>query len=271
MNRAIVLISCLLAAAGIAAYTHFSERSGDQTPVYTAQVLQRPTDPAAPSAPVLPPQKAAATPGDRASLARELQRELKRVGCYSGEISGVWTTSSRMAMKAFTDHANATLPIDNPDYILLSLVQGHKGTVCGAPCPTGQTATEVGRCVPAAVLAKSAVNPIPAETKAEQPAEKSIATAGAVVPATVAAATALVPTAPAIVPKAEPKAPFDDRTHPAAVAPPPKETKTGRPERFARRHGRVPSAGVYEPRSRRHATARPPRFVRNLMRTLGFR
>ena len=46
---------------------------------------------------------------------------------HGGEISGVWTTSSRMAMKAFTDRVNASLPIDAPDYILLSLVQRHEG------------------------------------------------------------------------------------------------------------------------------------------------
>src|SRR5262245_28554531 len=46
---------------------------------------------------------------DHASLARSLQRELKRVGCYHGEINGVRTASTRQAMKAFTELANARL------------------------------------------------------------------------------------------------------------------------------------------------------------------
>ena len=62
-------------------------------------------------------------PGDEGSLAQQLQRELARVGCYDGQINGVWTTSTRQAMKAFLARVNATLPIHQPDGILLALVQ----------------------------------------------------------------------------------------------------------------------------------------------------
>ncbi len=104
-------------------------------------------------------QRAVAVPNDRASLARALQRELQRVGCYDGEISGNWSTSTRMAMKAFTDRVNASLPTDAPDYILLSLVQRHEGRACGTGCPTGQLQSDEGRCVPSAVLAKASPKP----------------------------------------------------------------------------------------------------------------
>ena len=77
-------------------------------------------------------------PRGRDAIERQLQKELRRVGCYSGELNGVWTTSTRRAMQAFTDRVNAVLPIDQPDGILLALVQGHPGKVCGAPCPVGQ-------------------------------------------------------------------------------------------------------------------------------------
>src|SRR5438552_5226883 len=40
---------------------------------------------------------------DRPWLGRELQRELARVGCYEGELNGIWTPAARKAMKAFTD------------------------------------------------------------------------------------------------------------------------------------------------------------------------
>ena len=120
VSRAIVLVACLFAAAGVAAYTYYSEQRASQTPVYTVLVPQRPPEPAAPpaapsAAPQGAPQKAAVIPGDRASITRELQRELKRVGCYGGDINGIWTTSSRMAMKSFIDAVNAALPIDTPD------------------------------------------------------------------------------------------------------------------------------------------------------------
>lgn len=91
----------------------------------------------------------------RAALASDLQRELQRVGCYGGEINGGWTTSTRHAMQTFMDRVNASLPIDEPDFILLTLVQGHKGQVCGATCPRGQAADTLGRCMPEAVLASA--------------------------------------------------------------------------------------------------------------------
>src|SRR5262249_30583461 len=70
--------------------------------------------------------KAQPVPRDRDSLARELQKELKRVGCYEGELNGVWTPATRAAMKTFTDRINATLPVDEPDPILFTLVQGQQ-------------------------------------------------------------------------------------------------------------------------------------------------
>lgn len=91
----------------------------------------------------------------RAELARDLQRELSRAGCYGGEINGAWTAPTRRAMAAFMERVNASLPIDEPDYILLTLVQGQSGVVCGATCPSGQGMAEDGRCVPQAVIAQA--------------------------------------------------------------------------------------------------------------------
>jgi hypothetical protein len=91
-------------------------------------------------------------PTDRPALARELQRELRRVGCYDGEINGVWTTSTRMAMKAFNDRVNAQLPIEAPDPVLLTLLQARKEPACGVPCPPGEAAAGDGRCLPTALI-----------------------------------------------------------------------------------------------------------------------
>jgi hypothetical protein len=100
--------------------------------------------------------KPAIMPGDRVGLARELQRELRRVGCYEGAIDGTWSPGSRRAMKAFTDRVNASLPIDQPDYILLRLLQSSPERVCGVACPVGQGLSGDGRCLPDAVLAQAA-------------------------------------------------------------------------------------------------------------------
>jgi hypothetical protein len=97
-------------------------------------------------------------PGDaetRAVLARDLQQELKRVGCYGGDITGTWTPSTKRAMAAFMDRVNATLPVEEPDYILLTLVQGHTAAACGAGCRSGEVLSEGGRCLPQAVVAQA--------------------------------------------------------------------------------------------------------------------
>ena len=101
-------------------------------------------------------QQAIVVPDDAVSLVREVQRELRRVGCYDREINGIWTTSSRMATQMFTERINAKLPIDKPDAVLLSLLQSQTGVVCGKSCPSGQAIDAGGRCIPAALLSTTA-------------------------------------------------------------------------------------------------------------------
>lgn len=94
-----------------------------------------------------------AVPRDRAGLGLELQRELRRVGCYDGELHGVWTPATRRAMAAFTERINALLPTEEPDHILLALLRGHEARACGVACPAAQVLATDGRCMPAAILA----------------------------------------------------------------------------------------------------------------------
>jgi Putative peptidoglycan binding domain len=90
-------------------------------------------------------------PRDIASLTREIQRELKRLGCYDGEANGRWNAQSRLAMQAFVDRVNAKLPVERPDYVLLRLAQGHQGTACGptASAPSPPALLREGRVPPA--------------------------------------------------------------------------------------------------------------------------
>lgn len=102
------------------------------------------------------------TPTDvmaRAGLVRDLQRELRRVGCYSGAMSGVWSPASKRAMSAFTERVNASLPVEEPDYVLLSLLKSQPGLVCGSTCPPGQVSVGGGQCQPRAVLARAGRSP----------------------------------------------------------------------------------------------------------------
>jgi Putative peptidoglycan binding domain len=131
--------------------------------------------PASPEVVVLAPRGgSAASPtwrspwSDRLPLAQQLQRELARVGCYDGEINGVWTPATRRALKAFMDRVNAALPTEAPDRIQLALVEAARERVCGAACSAGETLAE-GRCIPNVVLArrKFAPNALPANARAD--------------------------------------------------------------------------------------------------------
>lgn len=108
-------------------------------PVPASRNAMRPTDEAA-----------------RYNLARDIQTELRRVGCYDGHIDGDWGPAVKRAMKSFTDRVNAVLPLEQPDYILLTLVKGHVNKACGAGCAPGEVAAEGGRCVPKGVIAQPA-------------------------------------------------------------------------------------------------------------------
>ena len=129
--------------------------------------------------PLPPPTSGGPIPKDRDTLTRELQKELRRVGCYDGEIHGAWTQSTRRAMKAFTDRVNASLPIDEPDAVLFTLVKAQRDSVCGQPCPAGQGLSTEGRCLPNAILAKALRKGAPATATANASSEKaSTATSG---------------------------------------------------------------------------------------------
>jgi hypothetical protein len=73
-----------------------------------------------------------ASPPVTHAIVRNLQSELRRVGCYNGRIDGDWGPASRFAMATFTRSVNAALPTDKPDHVLLALVQRHAGSACGA-------------------------------------------------------------------------------------------------------------------------------------------
>jgi hypothetical protein len=100
---------------------------------------------------------AAGPPLDPPALIREIQRELRRIGCYRGQVNGVWTPSVRLAMKALNDRVNASLPVDQPDPVLLAMAQSQEAETCTASCPAGQARGADGRCLPSALVAGIAV------------------------------------------------------------------------------------------------------------------
>lgn len=94
-------------------------------------------------------------PMERHELVSQIQRELARVGCYGGDIDGIWGGASKRAVSTFVDRVNATLPTTNPDIVLLTLARAQPAGTCGPDCPAGQEFHSDGRCVPSALLAQS--------------------------------------------------------------------------------------------------------------------
>jgi hypothetical protein len=145
--------SLILMSAGVGALAlpFFLERAGTDTSVAgVPEVAVVPSTRAS-----LPPSPSPdeAVPPDRQGLARALQRELRRVGCYQGEITAAWGPQAQGAMRAFTERVNATLPVTEPDDILLRLLRAHRGLACAAPCPAGQAAPGDGHCLPSSITA----------------------------------------------------------------------------------------------------------------------
>ncbi len=105
--------------------------------------------------PELPPQApkpepAAATvlgSDDRERLIRDIQEELKRVGCYSGDTDGLWGANSRGAVTNFSRSSGAGLASDEPNLSLLRLLRTFAPRVCPLQCAEGQAVRD-GFCVP---------------------------------------------------------------------------------------------------------------------------
>ncbi len=92
----------------------------------------------------------------RYELARNIQRELRRVGCYWGRIDGSWGMGSKRSMGEFMERVNAALPLEEPDIVFLSLLKAHPSETCGRSCPAGQSLDGAGRCLPDVILAQKA-------------------------------------------------------------------------------------------------------------------
>lgn len=118
---------------------------------------------------------------DDRSLARAVQRELKRAGCYDGPINGAWSPSTRRAMAEFTGLVNARLPVDHPDPILLVLLETHDKVSCGAgaagaapPARKGEVASIADEAPPAPARASASVDQ-PSDSAQDAPRRATLA------------------------------------------------------------------------------------------------
>lgn len=153
------------------------------------------TGPARVVAAVSVPQKSDSSQPD---LARALQRELKRVGCYAGEVDGDWGPGSRRALHAFIERMNSAIPADEPELIHLTLVRGYPGNACrtitpnqpsvlptaqtgglitaARPTPVSGPAISAARPTAAPVSAPSVARAAPTTTIIAEPVENATVT-----------------------------------------------------------------------------------------------
>jgi Caspase domain len=79
----------------------------------------------------------AAGPSSLAETGRMLQAELKRVGCYDGELSGEWNIASRRAMDAFNQRVGTTFDSRTATLDALGAVRDKLDRVCPLSCGRG--------------------------------------------------------------------------------------------------------------------------------------
>jgi hypothetical protein len=142
-----------------------------------ANVPSNPNPPPAPP-PSDPPQRTTSAPPTvtpppsmptGADLARRLQLELQRVGCFAGTPDGRWDDGSREALEFFNRHANTRLDANAATDSALEAVRVKRGIVCiGEGDSRKKEGRRPGR--------RSEQDEPPAKKKAEQPAPKKKAT-----------------------------------------------------------------------------------------------
>jgi peptidoglycan hydrolase-like protein with peptidoglycan-binding domain len=237
-GHALILAGAGVGAIASAVAAEFLGPAPGDAPV-AAIISPARASPSVAAGPLAQPSPPSPPPGDRAALARELQRELKRVGCYEGEINGTWGPQSRKAMKAFTDQANARLPIEQPDLILLTMVQGQRERACTIPAAAAPAdADPVAQ--PSAMPPRLVSPPVEAKRPPPRPEGKA------------AAQARIVDVPPAI---------------PGPPAPAPRN-----PSRLVPDDAPIPPAAVYDraadrtPRPDPSGPSGPPKFVRTLIK-----
>jgi uncharacterized caspase-like protein len=85
----------------------------------------------------LPPADVKPAPLPPADLPRQLQAELKRVGCKSGEIDNDWSAAARKALSSFNEHAGTKFDAKLASIDALDAVRAKQGRVCPLECERG--------------------------------------------------------------------------------------------------------------------------------------
>lgn len=102
----------------------------------------------------------------RTQLVVKLQQQLRRVGCLRTTVDGSWNAATRRAMARFNQRISAQLPLDDPDFTLLTLLEKFDNRACGDPCPIGALPDADGVCRQRQIVADAVPVPIEATSPA---------------------------------------------------------------------------------------------------------
>ncbi len=112
----------------------------------------------------IPDTKVAALPGPSATappspaeLAKSVQAELRRVGCFTGSADGEWNKASRRSLELFNKSAGARLDVKLASLDALEAIKSKPARVCPLICEYGSKA-DGERCVKITCAAGSFLN-----------------------------------------------------------------------------------------------------------------
>jgi hypothetical protein len=120
-----------------------AEQEAKAAEAKTAEAAQRPQNLAALAPPEQPTKPAPLSPDE---IVRQLQIELRRVGCFTFNIDGQWNANSEHAAELFNKHSGMSLDIKAASLDALDAVRGKAGRVCPLVCGRGYR-VEGDRCV----------------------------------------------------------------------------------------------------------------------------
>jgi Caspase domain len=93
--------------------------------------------------PAAPPEEARSLENPR-QVAEEMQRELKRIGCYTGQVDGVWGPAAKRGVERFNQATKLNLQADPPNGQGVTKVKGFTGAICQAE-PQSQQVRKVDK------------------------------------------------------------------------------------------------------------------------------
>ena len=137
-------------------------------PAVVAPAVSSTVPPVAPPAAPAPVTKSPPPPADLrddATFVRQVQQELRRLGCYTSDVDGKWGDGSRQALVRFNDLANASVPTDALAAATLGALKAQSRPVCPPTCAPTEVLVDF-TCRPRPVErppeAKSTSRPTPA-------------------------------------------------------------------------------------------------------------